>query len=622
MPNSPFAPPGRFPKNAARDARHNEIPAWFAEAVASHQAGCLGRAVELYQQILQREPGLPEVHNNLGAALAALGRLSDATQSYRRALDLNPGNAQAWCNWGTALASLGELGEAEDKLRRAVGLDARFVEAHSQLGHTLRRLGRLDAAEDMLRRALALDPNSAPAHANLGGLLLDGGRPSEAAAAFARAVALKPDFAAAHNNLALALKEVGRLEEAGRAAEQAIRLAPRRAAYYANLADVRTFATGDPHAAMLEALAQEATLPADERIHLHFALAKAYDDMGRPDAAFTQLRAGNALKRQAIIYDEATTLTRLERTRALFTPELIAARQGAGEPTRRPVFILGMPRSGTTLIEQILASHPDVCGAGEIKLLDQVVGAVRDRAPPAAMPSSRVAAYPDMVAGMGAQDFSWLGAAYEQELARRAPGARRVTDKMPPNFIYVGLIHLALPHATIIHAVRDPVDTCVSCFAKLFVEGQAYAYDLGELGRYYRHYRALMAQWHRVLPPGRILDVHYEDVVADLEGSARRILAHCGLPWDARCLDFHRNGRAVRTASAAQVRRPIYGHAVARWRKYERFLAPLLAELVPPYGDAPEERPAYPDTRPAAGEGALRRVLINQVAGCRPSSPT
>ncbi len=580
MANSPPAPPGQVPRrNAPASARHNEIPAQFAKAVAFHQAGRLDRAVELYRQILQCEPDLPEVHNNLGAALAALGRLSDATLSYRRALDLNPDNAQAWCNWGAALAGLGQLREAETSLRRAIALDARFAEAHSQLGNTLRLSGWLDDAEAMLRRAIALDPNNAHAHAGLGTLLLDCGRPSEAAAAFARAVALKPDFAAAYNNLALALKEAGRLDEAGRAAEQAIRLAPRRAAYYANLAEVRTFAAGDPHVATLESLAQDASLAAEERIHLHFTLAKAYEDMGRTDDAFTQLLAGNSTKRRAIVYDEATTLARMDRTRELFTPELLAERQGVGEPTRVPVFILGMPRSGTTLIEQILASHPDVFAAGEIKLLDRAVGAMRHRERPAAAPPSRAALYPDMIADMGPEDFRWLGAAYARKLAERSPGAARITDKMPLNFIYTGLIHLALPHATIIHAVRDPVDTCVSCFAKLFVDGQAFAYDLAELGRYHGRYRALMAHWHRVLPPGRILDVRYEDVVADLEGSARRIVAHCGLGWDARCLDFHRTERAVRTASAAQVRRPIYDHAVARWRKYERFLAPLLDAL-------------------------------------------
>ena len=583
MANSPFARPGRLPA-LPPIARDRKTPARFAKAVAHHQAGHLDRAVELYRRILQREPDLPEVHGNLGTALATLGRLSEAAASYRRATEVDPGNAHAWCRWGTALAGLERFGEAEDKLRRAILLDGDLADAHCQLGATLRRLGRLDAAEAMLRRALAIDPNSAEAHAGLGDVLFDRGQPHEAVAAFARAIALKPDFAAAHNNLSLALKEAGRLVEAGHAAEAAIRLAPKRAAYYANLAEVRTFTHDDPHVAALEALtkeslaqeasAQDASLVAEERAHLHFALAKAYEDIDRPDDAFAQLLAGNALKRRAIVYDEAATLARMDRTRALFTSEFIAARDGCGEATRLPVFILGMPRWGTTLIEQILASHPHVAGVGELKLLDQAVGAARDLAPMTAD-----ASYPDMIADMQPEHFRLLGAIYAEHLARLAPGALRIIDKMPQNFIYAGLIHLALPHAAIIHVVRDPIDTCVSCFAKLFVEGQAYSYDLAELGRYYRHYQLLMAHWHRVLPPARMLDVRYEDVVADLEGAARRIVAHCGLAWDARCLDFHRTERPVRTASAAQVRRPIYTSSVGRWRRYEAFLAPLLAEL-------------------------------------------
>jgi hypothetical protein len=180
---------------------------------------------------------------------------------------------------------------------------------------------------------------------------------------------------------------------------------------------------------------------------------------------------------------------------------------------------------------------------------------------------------------MTGEDYRELGTRYLAEIERLAPDFIRITDKMPMNFMYAGLIHLALPNATIIHTVRDPVDTCLSCFSKLFTEGQYYTYDLAELGRYYRHYQALMAHWHRVLPPGRILDIRYEEVVADLEGQARRIIAHCGLNWDPRCLAFHQTQRPVLTASAAQVRQPIYNTAVGRWRVHEEALRPLLTEL-------------------------------------------
>jgi hypothetical protein len=231
-----------------------------------------------------------------------------------------------------------------------------------------------------------------------------------------------------------------------------------------------------------------------------------------------------------------------------------------------------MPRSGTSLVEQILASHPGVFGAGERKLLGQVWNAM----------SSTFAgrrAFPEAVAAMTEAQLGDLGARYVGELARLAPSARRITDKPPSNFFFAGVIDLALPNARLVHVARDPVDTCFSCFSKLFADGNPYSYDLAELGRYYRHYEALMAHWRRVLPAGRILDVRYEDLVGDLEGETRRMLSHCGLEWDPRCLAYHRTERPVLTASAVQVRQPIYQHSIGRWRCYEPFLAPLIEAL-------------------------------------------
>jgi hypothetical protein len=231
-----------------------------------------------------------------------------------------------------------------------------------------------------------------------------------------------------------------------------------------------------------------------------------------------------------------------------------------------------MPRSGTTLVEQILASHPMVHGAGELKTMNDVVLTVRG-------PDGNTIPYPEFVPSLDPAALQAIGARYLALLRELAPHGERVTDKMPSNYYFVGLIHLALPNARIIHTMRDPVDTCISCFSKLFTAEQNHTYDLGELGRYYRRYERLMAHWRRVLPPGRMLDVRYEDVVADLDGQARRIIDYCGLPWDDRCLSFHETDRPVRTASATQVRQPIYSSAVGRWKVYEEFLGPLLNEL-------------------------------------------
>jgi Sulfotransferase family len=231
-----------------------------------------------------------------------------------------------------------------------------------------------------------------------------------------------------------------------------------------------------------------------------------------------------------------------------------------------------MPRSGTTLVEQILASHPKVHGAGESQLLNDLVNAAHGS-------GGRGYAFPEFVAEAEPSALRRLGANYIAGLCRLAPSAERVTDKMPSNYYFAGLIHLALPNAKIIHCQRNPVDTCVSCFSKLFSAPQYHTYDLGELGRYYRRYAHLMAHWRRVLPKGRILDIQYEDVVADLEGQARRLVAHCDLDWDPNCLSFHETERPIRTASATQVRQPIYRTAIGRWRSYEKHLGPLIETL-------------------------------------------
>jgi len=588
----------------------SNLEALFAEALACHQEGRLAKAAALYKRILLLRSDLPEVHNNLGIALFGLGRNDEALAAYRSAIDLKLDYPEAHCNRGSALATLGrfaeaqaacchaialnpgfvgaysnlantlrELGrldEAEHACRTAIALDPKHAEALTNLGHILKSLGRLGAAEVVFRRATAIMPDDAQAHCGLGNVLADLDRPVEAEAAYRRAIALNRGLAGAHHNLALTLTASGRFAEARRASERAIELAPRQTSYYATLAELRSFTAGDRYLTALEGLAKDATsLSAADQVHLHFALAKAYADLGHSEREFAHLLSGNALKRAQMNYDEAATLGRMQRARELLTPEFIRTCQGAGERSPAPIFIIGMPRSGTTLIEQILASHHQVFGAGELKLIEQAAGGIRSVLPGA--PD-----YPEMLLHMGPAHFQALGALYVRELTRRVPLTSRIIDKMPSNFIFAGLIHLALPNATIIHVMRDPLDTCASCFSKHFTEGQAHTYDLAELGRYYRSYRELMAHWHRVLPPGRILDVHYEDVVADLEGAARRLVAHCGLPWDDRCLDFHRTQRTIKTASATQVRRPIYRNSVGFSHRYKAFLGPLVSELVNP----------------------------------------
>jgi tetratricopeptide (TPR) repeat protein len=531
------------------------------EAVVS-----LGRAIAL-------KPDLADAFYDRGTALLELKRLDEAVADFDRAIALRPDHAPACYNRGNALLALGRLEQALASFDWALALRPDHAFTQNNRGNVLKELGRLDEALASFDRVLAADPGQPEIHYNRANTLHALGRLDEALESFAQAIALKPDYAGACNNMGNVLKELGRLDEARAAYAMALAHEPgKAAAAYANLAEAKTFIVGDADLAAMQALDRSSGLAPTERIQLDFALAKGYADIADHQRAFQHLLRGNALKRAQIDYDEPAIASLFERVEAVFTPELMARFAGGGDRSAVPVFVLGMPRSGTTLVEQILASHPQMHGAGEVTILKHVIDT-------ACAEAGHLTRYPDVVAAIDGATIDRIGASYVAALRRLAPGAARVSNKMPSNYFFVGLIHLALPNAFIIHTVRDPLDTCVSCFSKLFTAEQNHTYDLAELGRYYRRYQALMAHWRRVLPPGRILEVRYEDTVLDFENTAKRIVDYCGLGWDARCLDFHRTERPVRTASAAQVRRPIYRDAIGRWRHYGPHLGPLLDEL-------------------------------------------
>jgi tetratricopeptide (TPR) repeat protein len=545
-----------------------------AEALAS-----LDRALAL-------RPDDADALNNRGNALVELGRAEEALACYDTALAANPYSTNALNNRGNALIKLGRAKEALTNYQQALALKPDFVQALANRAAALVELKRPAEALASCDKALAIKPDHAEAHNNRGAALVKLGREKEALASYDKAIALKPSDAAAFDNKGVALLQLGRLAEASAFAEAAITLAPRRTLSYHRLAQTKRFELGDPLFPAMEELAREnSPLDANERIFAHFALGKAYADVDDAGRAFYHLSTGCALKRKQSAYDEATVLDGLRRTQAVYTREFLARRAGCGDPSSAPVFVVGMPRSGTTLVEQILASHRDVRGAGEIADFD-MAGA--DLGGAAGLAFHR----PEGALQMSAERFRRLGARYLQRIGAAAGATSRIINKTTENFRFAGLIALALPNARIVHVRRDPIDACFSCFSTLFGENLPYAYDLAELGRYYRAYEALMDHWRAALPSGMMIDVRYEDVVADLEGQARRIVGHCGLAWDARCLDFHRHARAVRTASLVQVRRPLYRSSVGRWRPYAAFLTPLLAALGPAL--APADRVPTP----------------------------
>lgn len=434
------------------------------------------------------------------------------------------------------------------------------------------RAGRIDDAVAHYERALFLRPDHADAHNNLGSALLSQGKADDAAAHFGRALALDPDHAAAHNNLGTVFRDEGRFADAMAHYERAIAIRPDYTVAHFNRAELTTFHHDHADLKALEALAARDDMSADKSPYLHFALAKALEDCGDYARAFEHLRKGNAQKRSQIKYDEKSGMELFRRVSRVFGASLLDRLKGEGDPSSVPVFVLGMPRSGSSLIEQVLASHPQIHGAGELTDLEIAVNEVLTAC-------SQPVSYPECVRALDGATLRRIGQAYLARLPALAAGKVRIVDKSPGNFLSVGLIRLILPNARIIHTMRNPIDTCASCYSKLFSSGQHFSYDMEELGRYYRSYSEMMAHWRSVLPPAAMLEVSYEDVVDDLAGQARRLIDYCGLPWDDRCIDFHKTIRSVRTASGVQVRQPLFRSSLQRWRRYEAGLAPLLKEL-------------------------------------------
>jgi tetratricopeptide (TPR) repeat protein len=565
-------------------------------------------ALECYKAALLIAPRYAMAHNNLGTTLAALQRDEEALAHLQQALGIEPGNVEVLCNLGKqyfvlgrhrealvylgkAVAARPELPDAQLALgnahlalncphealtsyQNALGLNPRSVTARLLIGDVLQVLNRPSEALAQYQHAHLLEPNCFETEMKLGNLLQSLSRHREALAAYRRALAINPNEARTHDCLGYALAELGDAANARCAFEAALRLEPRRTKSYFGLVSSGKLTAADPHLAALKNLALDLqSLDRTQRVFLHFALAKALADSGEHSQSFSHLIEGNALRRNEIEYNEARVLGLFERIRAVFSAELVRSKSGRGHPSEQPIFILGMMRSGSTLVEQILASHTAVFAAGERRYLQNAVTEVLTS-------GTARAPFPELVPGLTDESLRAIGAAYLARVAaaRRAslaPDAQasaparatlRSTDKLPSNFMLVGLIHLVFPNARIIHTVRDPVDTCLSCFATLFADDQPHTYELAELGRYYRGYASLMAHWQAVLPAGAVLNVQYENLVANFETEARRIIEYSGLEWQNGCLEFYRTERPIQTASMAQVREPIYQTSVGRFR--------------------------------------------------------
>ncbi len=581
-------------------AQNASLPgAWNNLGIILQESGKFEESRQCLERVLALQPNNAEAHNNFGNTAKRLGQVVRAERAWTRALELKPNYAEPHSNLANLLSEQAEYAKAAEHARRAIELNPRLADAYINLSgietarnkdlealrwldallafaptHAtalasralcLKKLDRLDEALDSANRALSASPENAEVHNAHGQVLQALGKFDAALAAYDRAATL-PGTAAeqALVNRAVHFMEHGRQDEAEAAFAKAAAAFPRSASAQFNHADLKKFTQGDPAIAAMEALLGTPPSHADQLL-LHFALGKAYMDIGDSARAFEHLDQGNAMKRAIIEYDPEQAMQWRMRIIEIFTPELLQKLGGQGAPSSMPIFVVGMPRSGTTLLEQILASHPAIHGAGELNHIQNIAGGF--------------GAFPESLPDFTPEKLHQLGQNYLNKIASLASGRPHVVDKMPINFALVGFIHLILPGARIIHSRRDAADTCLSCYSKLFSVGQGFTYNQAELGRFHRGYQKLMAHWREILPPTHFLEVDYEAVTEDPEAQARRMIEFLGLDWDPACLDFHKAGRAVKTASVNQVRRPVYKTSAGRWRKHEQHLGRLLEAL-------------------------------------------
>jgi tetratricopeptide (TPR) repeat protein len=517
-------------------------------------------AVASYERALAIRPRLAEAHGGLGMVLQELGRLDEAAARYRRALELKP-EAEVHRRLGTALLHLGRPAEALDSYQCALDLEP-TASRHNDLGNALFELDRLDDAEASYREALRIDSHSAQAHCNLGCVLRLRRCTDQAQASCRNALGIEPRLAAAHGLWGDLCADSGRFAEAEESFRRAAAIEPDLPSPWAGIASVRRM-TCDDAGWLTQALRVAALpLPPRHRVDLTHALGKYFDDMQDYPQAFAHYQRAKELARSyRPKYDRQLLTRQIGQLIQSYDRTWVCRKRHNPSPSSRPVFVVGMPRSGTSLAEQILASHPAIFGAGELPFWTNAM---------ATDDSDR------LTGADGDRITEQWARAYLQLLEETTVDALRVVDKMPANGLYLGMIHAALPNARIIHMRRNPIDTCLSIYSQNFRAAPSYASDLDDLAHFYSEHRRVLQHWRQTLPAGTLLEVPYEELVADQERWTRRMLEFIGMPWDARCLDFHRTERPVLTASRWQVRQTMSSSSTRRWRNYYEFAAPLL----------------------------------------------
>ncbi len=537
--------------------------------VALTKLGRAGEAVTSYEKALAIEPDNAETHNNLAGVLKEVGKTDEAIASIAKAILLKPDYAGAYFNLGIIRADLAEYEVAITNFASALDFKPDYAEAHNKMGAALFEIGKQTEAVASFNKALEIEPDLVEAHNRLGIALVDLGKFEEAIASYNVALRIEPDYAEVHTNLGAALGELGKSEEAVVSYTNALELRPDFGATHYALSRFKKYTSDDPHIDQMQLLLKDEPGYSDNRMFLNFALAKAHEDTGQIKEAFEHLAEANRVQRSNTDYEISHDKELFEKIKTCFRsyPLEPALTQSGSQKALRPIFVLGMPRSGTTLAEQIIASHSTVYGAGELTTLSQI-------ARPIVMNSWQ--------GGGSSTDENLhqsIRSAYLAELGKFDVPETIITDKLPLNFRWIGFIATSFPEAKIINLVRDPRAICWSIYKTAFSANvHGYTNDLADVGEFYKLYEDLMSFWRAKLP-NKIYDLNYQALTENQEEETRKLLEHCELEWEDECLNFHENSRPVQTASSLQVREKMYKGSSNDWKKYERFLGPLLGVL-------------------------------------------
>jgi Flp pilus assembly protein TadD len=538
------------------------------EAINFANQGELSSAEKVCRDILAANDQFHPAYYLLGQISFQSGKDDVATQMFHKAALLNQTHAPYHRDLAEAIFFGGKPNEALAIINQALALNHRDPKSHYIAGMSMMTLGAVDKAMGAFETTVKLAPNHGAAYNNMGVLYEGRGQPKKAKIAYSKAVDINPKDAKAHNNLASIMIADGNVADAIIHIDAAINAQPFMIEAHHNLSALKTYKKGDKHIELLKNIERNSSkLPPENQIRLWFILGKVHSDLEEYDKAFEYYTLGNNQKRASFKYNEDEAIKFTQDIKSVFNKPYFKDCKKNKLDDLTPIFIVGMPRSGSTLIEQILSSHSDVHSGGELLTLNEAIKSI-------------VKNFPIDIENLSDHELKMIGDDYLAKIRKLSPNAKRIINKMPSNYHYAGLIAKILPGAHIINTNRNPMDCCLSNYTHLFLHTIQYAYDLGELGRYYNRYQTLMQHWHSVLPKGVLLDIQYEDVVDDLEQEARKIIDFVGLEWQENCLNFHKNKSRVKTASAAQVRKIIYKSSIEKWLVFEKHLSPLKDALV------------------------------------------